>query len=980
MAITVKINGVSYTPENGQVFNEEYNEKLDSGVVILDDFSQVDFEPFDLVEVTGDTIYGRRFLADTVDEDQTSYSPERYTYTITYFSETKGLERITLPNLSITQSMVAGETHTVWYYFSNYVTYYSPQIKVANLGGTGWHYESRYSIDSTVQTKLNSIDCPEFQWNKPTLREVLDDLLGVANCIAVVKNNIIGFYDITELGNPIDLTKLSHTKRNMTSADYATNLNITMKNGIGNNPVKRTEYIGFRSNDGELTTDNMKIITQRPIDEIISCTMAFTLTNSNTGAIYYRELDITNAIKEKKAWDVLNANGFITDFLPEKCDTHQQANAYYDRGSNIIDGWGKLFKKGLTSNSVIRTIMRCVGYPTIGTLDEITEVRDVYFKLTYNTADEATLNVGKYLPMRHDEISIFDNQENSYIDIKQQSIFEYIKVNRLGSRLKTIYGEYKNETDIPELGDYIGNEILFSRKIQVYDNVLQFEGMLTEHYILRDWFTAVKSRRRSWQLAQKSDALARQDVTKNYAEFGFTQKDDELSYGATDFATYFATGLQVKLNVRPLAYCLVYTYDKDYARYPDYAVGSGYQMDCLANVYGNSLVFSFGFNDNYAVDNYIMKDGSVYTNNIYPYCDSNGEHIRLRVKYLTFIDPADNDFVWLTSGTQVKGTSFEDTRWQAQIDKSRIRPLIIDYNNDYIKVDLITNKIKDNREIEKHVSQFEFCSSTPNIIFGKAFLENQESVLRDGNIDLDGATIKYIFDLAVHQSSELATAPTTEMGDMQAIRPTGRLFLIGTVVNLYYPVYDEINAIWEWDNNIVASETYVYGIFTDYRIEYYWADFTETTTSAFTQYKNNYWIYYSTSATYRMSDTVKKGSLASGATYTLTKLSNNVLRITRSSLPSTPTCWAIVDLSGKLLIGVNGNYTSIYLNMLRTRDSKVYDNNVSQNVVGDMQDGTYEVGSVPEPLPTIYIRRRAGTVSSVINPDVGDLEIDHSGT
>lgn len=980
MAITVKVNGVSFNPENGFVLSEEYNEKLDSGTIILKDFSQRDFEPFDLVEIVGGSLYGRRLLIDTVDEEQTSISPERYTYTITLFSETKALERITLPNLAITQSKYAEDRHTAWYYFSQYVTFYSPQIKIANIGGTGWHYETRYSIDSAVQTKFGSLVCPEFQWNNPTLREVLDDLLSVVSCLVVVKNNVISFYDITEPGNAIDLTKLSRAKRNMTSADYADNLQITMKNGIGNNPVRRTEYFGFRSDAGELTTTNMKIITQRPIDTIVDCVIGFTLTNSSTEAIYYRELNITNAIKEKKAWDVLNANAFYltADFVPQKCNTHQQANAYYERYGNTIEGWGKLYEKLGASNSILFSIVRCVGSP-INVLDSITNTRDVYFKLTYNTADEATLKIGKHLPMRHSENSIFDNQENSYIDMKQQSIYEYMKVNRLGSRLKTIYGTYKYETDIPLLGDFIGSYVLFSRKIQVFDNTIRFEGQLTENYILRDWFTAVKSKRRSWQLAEKSDALTRQDVTKHFAEFSFREKDDDIMFGHDEYySTYFATGLQTKLNVRPLAYCLVYTYDKNYTVFPSYDVGAGYQVDCLANVYGNSLVFSFGYNDNYAVDNYIVKDGSIYTNNIYPYCDRNGEHIGLRVKYLTFIDPADNEFVWLTDGTQVKGNSFEDERYLQQIEKSRIRPLILAYNTAYKKVDLILNKQKDNREIEKHESQFEFCSDTPNIIFGKDLLENQEAVLREGNIDLSGATVKYIFETTVFPSSDLSTAPTIEMGETQAIRATGRLFLVGTVVYIYYPVYNEIDARWEWSaSGTIASENYIYGVFSNYHIEYYWADFTETTVATFSQYRNDYYIYYSTTDTYRLSDTDKKGSLASGATYTLTPVSKTVLRISRSSLPSNMVSWAIVSNTGKLLIGVNGGYSSIYLNLLRVRDMNVYDDNVSQNVVGDMQDGTYDVGSTPAPLPEIYIRRRA-VVPSVVKPDISDLNTDLS--
>lgn len=283
-----KINGTheQYKIANGAVFVENGNETLDSGTIILPQLShKIQIEPYDIVVIWSDEdskykINSRRMCVDTVTCIQTSLRPAIYKYEISLFSETKLLEGIACPSLSITKTPT---DRTVYQYLVQYLNEYGTKTAVnpANMYAT-----NKFSFSSRVNTKFSSIICPELQWNEPTLREVFTDLMMVADCIPVVKNNVIDYMDISSEGEEISENQrksINYIQESQSSQDYISELKMNVRNALNNNKPSGSitsyndedipkdascivEEIGFRNYETyQLTTERLKLETQMPI-------------------------------------------------------------------------------------------------------------------------------------------------------------------------------------------------------------------------------------------------------------------------------------------------------------------------------------------------------------------------------------------------------------------------------------------------------------------------------------------------------------------------------------------------------------------------------------------------------------------------------------------------------------------------------------------------------------------------------------------
>ena len=370
MAYKIKINNVEYDLKDGFSIKEELNETLDSATVQFNTYNgEIDAVPFDNVEIydDDDKIEKKYFLVDTFDDEiysfNSGFDADNHSYTMSLFSETKELERITLPNCSVTQPIESYATKsTVWDQINRFCTLFLPMVKVYDAEATnGFVYQRAFEIDSAVQTKFSSIICPEFQWNGPTLREVLNDLMSTADCIVVVKNKVISYYSLgqREEAASIDVTKLSLSKKTMSSADYAGELTIDMQNAIGKNVTVVCEKKGLRSTEGEMTTANCKFITQQPIYNIKSCKISYFLSTKSEqyslgNAMYFKDIDITDYVVEKGVYDIASSGRYnpfgvsmttdTTAAMQETAKGYKHYLLYYTRGSNTIEGWGETMK------------------------------------------------------------------------------------------------------------------------------------------------------------------------------------------------------------------------------------------------------------------------------------------------------------------------------------------------------------------------------------------------------------------------------------------------------------------------------------------------------------------------------------------------------------------------------------------------------------------------------------------------------------
>ena len=751
MAYKIRIdNNKVYDLKDGFIIKEEYNETLDSATVVFSTYGEsIGAQSFDLAEIYDDAnkISKKSMLVDSGDEEIYSFNENDnndHINTLMLFSQTKELERITLPNLSITQPITEGSTKkSVWTVIERYCLMYLPKVRVYRSSGR-FELVSKYEIDYAVRTKFQNIECPEFQWNKPTLREVLTDLFSTADCIPIIRNNKLTYYSLTELGEPIDTSKLNYSKRSFGSADYIGELTIDMHNAIGTSKTRVCEKKSLRVSGGMWNTNDACFITQHPIYNVVSCKVSYYFMHNPDMVTlyteYHKEIDITRFIVEKDIYDVSSTERYEGDDIDEAL-THKQYLLYYERGSNKIEAWGFPTKIGITSHVLpsIEWILVLLGEAQKNGGFASNEVNEeggtfigLHVDLVYETLTQQAMHVGKYLPSKHPDNRVFDNQSSSYVDANHQSIFEYAKANRLGNKIREIHGIYFNESDIPQLGDYIGDEILFSREVHYDDEQFTFIGYLTKNYILKDYFTGVQAKRRSWQLAKGDEALTRNEIIKRYIEFSFDYKEEENSFYSSMNTNMFVDAFASYDSNSSIKYCTIRStqtkpMEGGGSYIYEYPSGSHrYQLDLDKSVQGMSLCFNFGTMDNVAVDSYFQydSDDNAYYSNLYKYCDENGEFRYLQIYLNSYIDAGDNQIEFDSDGTiynsdsSSSGTQKMKSVLKIVMAKPKINNLACtdEFNRAF-------TLYKDNRETIRVSMQFEYCSDTKDIVVTQEFIK-----------------------------------------------------------------------------------------------------------------------------------------------------------------------------------------------------------------------------------------------------------------
>ena len=681
------------------------------------------------------------------------------------------------------------------------------------------------------------------------------------------------------------------------SNDYVSELTMQMKNGVGKKVTKSAPYQCCKSVDesGEITTDNMCIVTQKPIYSVKSLKLHFIDRHG-----YHHCCDMASRTIEYNDWklkssiNISSNSGYFslktwTDANGYTAPEHKVQYLYYKRGGNTIENFSVGYKAGHLNEGFATFlsyayVQSCATLRALSEQDELdfysdinSEPRNLFYEIEYETLYEQAMHFGKNLPTKHPENRIFDNQGNAYIDVQQQSIFEYAKVNRLSNQIKEIYGEYEIESEIPVLGDYIDDYILFSKETTYTDNKLLFHGYLTKNYILKNYYTGVMAKKRSWQIASKEEALSKHEIAKYYVEASFNRKRDSIYELSETSRTGHGRGLIYDLTcVKPIGDhiddnvgndnimdCIrVQTFDtKSMSYYP--MTNSAIIMDASVEILGNSLCWIFGFEDNYKAADYVEKDDLMYTQNFYPYTNDYGRFNWITID-ICYNIPSTYFYIRIPlypySGQYVEyaaneplPTPFEEggnetvssSDTNNYLNLFRHKPLCykqalgtaVSNTNYYIYgFSIRLARPKDMREIFKATIQFEYCSDTPDIIVKPKFIEYVRAI---HSLHQSFANS----DLRVYISRHYTYKPnaTQTLGDQ-----------------------------YSWD----------------------YCGYEELDNKSIRMYN-----------AYEFDNTVKS--------------------------------WAIGTKNGELLLAVNGN-KSVFFNILMSRDTNIYDNVEDRNVVGSI--------------------------------------------
>lgn len=322
----------------------------------------------------------KHMLVDNYTEEQLNFDEvPLFKYKINLFSETKKLEKVILPNVSITQSIYSNP-RTCLFYLKHFVELYSPKIKkISNTSEKEWEYVPKYSLDLNIDGEeyneqcidaiFGDVKCPEMSLTSPSLKDVLSKIMIVKDCIPVVKDDVIYAMQIGEtkdiqtnfgekLGGVFEYNprNMSFPVYSMNSGDYTNGARREYSGAISQqNSARYIEYLGFRnSSDALMTLENMKIETRFPIYKINKLYLCYykkaTITSETkqTEKSFICKHDITDLILQNSVRNALSADW--TKY-PKEINSRDDMKKYriltlgYDIGGKVITGWGTKYSQ-----------------------------------------------------------------------------------------------------------------------------------------------------------------------------------------------------------------------------------------------------------------------------------------------------------------------------------------------------------------------------------------------------------------------------------------------------------------------------------------------------------------------------------------------------------------------------------------------------------------------------------------------------------
>ena len=542
-----------------------------------------------------------------------------FKYEINLFSETKKLEKIPLPNISVTQSLVESEKRSCWFYLERFVNLYGPKYKKAtNLGKKTWQYIDKYYVSRTDNHYLQNLNphiitnlrdvfkdviCPEFSLTNPSLRDVISQIMITKDLIPVVFNDVIYGLDIgaTNLqtfnrdGTNFDIDSLA-------SDNYATDARREYGNALSQeNSAHLIEYLGFRNPDGTfLDLENLTLETRFPIYKINSIKLCyykrFTLTNHTTGdtisgKYFLCKYDITPFVLQNVVRNTLSTNWQkynswdqgLSGTIQEKIATVSQyklCTVGFDIGSNKITGWGTKyeyldflwFKKGYSYIQNLLNVLNQISF--VGTeiydsylqtlngendnpgsydIDIVTSASDedltyiipftsannlpnriksIVFEIDYDAMYNGAIVHSKEYT-EDDDIVTVDNCSAALTLLEADGLFEKSKLNRMSNNIIKTPARYDNDNGgalisrVQKLAthDELTDSIIYSREYQIFDNVIFANYESTKEYILKNYFTSIWAKYRTYSYMSFGESIKR---SENFREFLFLGKENRL--------------------------------------------------------------------------------------------------------------------------------------------------------------------------------------------------------------------------------------------------------------------------------------------------------------------------------------------------------------------------------------------------------------------------------------------------------------------
>ena len=354
-----KNNTSAYDLVVGSVFKEELNETLDSGSIIISNVEpsrKLELEPYQYVYIYDiESDFEKYFLVDNFIENYVNLDTPYYEYTIALMSETKLLEKIQLPNRTIRNPLKAPQLK-VNELIGQFCKLYIPSVKYFNKDSNTWSYHQIIDYQSVIDVNsIFNVDCPDMEFNHPTLRQVLTSLMQVVGCLPRVVNHKLTYVNLrlkpTEFVIPNGRKYIISTSNS--SDSYNTSIQKLGENIVGENNIVKNETLGFRDVENVFLkhTENLKLTTEFPIKEIKSLKMNVPVNfYFGMGVIHLGDTFISNNFvydnnltKTKIGFEIYYSSDLGNDIELRYC---------FEKVSYLNNNFGKVIYQVLTRSEI----------------------------------------------------------------------------------------------------------------------------------------------------------------------------------------------------------------------------------------------------------------------------------------------------------------------------------------------------------------------------------------------------------------------------------------------------------------------------------------------------------------------------------------------------------------------------------------------------------------------------------------------------
>ena len=354
-----KNNTSAYDLVVGSVFKEELNETLDSGSIIISNVEpsrKIELEPYQYVYIYyTESDFEKYFLVDNFVENYVNLDTPYYEYTIALMSETKLLEKIQLPNRTIRNPLNAPQLK-VNELIGQFCKLYIPSVKYFNKNSNTWSYHQIIDYQSVIDVNsIFNVDCPDMEFNHPTLRQVLTSLMQVVGCLPRVINHKLTYINLrtkpTEFIIPSDRKYIVSTSNS--SDSYNTSIQTLGENIVGENNIVKNETLGFRDVENVFLkhTENLKLTTEFPIKEVKSLKMNVPVNfYFGMGVIHLGDTFISNNFvydnnltKTKIGFEIYYSSDLGNDIELRYC---------FEKVSYLNNNFGKVIYQVLTRSEI----------------------------------------------------------------------------------------------------------------------------------------------------------------------------------------------------------------------------------------------------------------------------------------------------------------------------------------------------------------------------------------------------------------------------------------------------------------------------------------------------------------------------------------------------------------------------------------------------------------------------------------------------